>query len=291
MKKNIFDKMIRGNGQEKDLPLTRKKQILSIIKDNYGYLFVYQIISFLFVLPAIIFFMIMMSQRNVELINAAEENKLTVLLSYNFTTFLIMIPLLAFAGIGFVSMLSFIRNQAVDKVGRGYRDFFKGMKENLVVGIVGFAIIGLMQFIMIMTITYYGNSNLPFFLVSVLIFMSAVAFIISFIFVFYLITLHMNYKQTTKDLIKNSAVFTFKKFFSSLGIVLLALIPWLLIFFSHGPYTIWLIVMLMFFGLCYSTLILNAFSLYMFDKNINLTQFPDNYRRGLRKELTNDDNN
>lgn len=193
MKKNIFNKIIRGDGQEKELPLTRRKQILSIVKDNYGYLFVYQIISFLFVLPAIIFFMVMLSQRNGELINAAEENKLTIMLSYNFTTFLIMIPLLGLAGIGFTSMLAFIRNQAVDKVGRGYKDFFKGMKENIVVGFIGFAIIGLMQFIMIMTITYYGNSNLPFFLVSLLIFMSAIAFIISFVYVFYLITMHMNY--------------------------------------------------------------------------------------------------
>lgn len=119
MKKNIFNKIIRGDGQEKELPLTRRKQILSIVKDNYGYLFVYQIISFLFVLPAIIFFMVMLSQRNGELINAAEENKLTIMLSYNFTTFLIMIPLLGLAGIGFTSMLAFIRNQAVDKVGRG----------------------------------------------------------------------------------------------------------------------------------------------------------------------------
>ena len=43
MKKNIFNKIIRGDGQEKELPLTRRKQILSIVKDNYGYLFVYQI--------------------------------------------------------------------------------------------------------------------------------------------------------------------------------------------------------------------------------------------------------
>lgn len=42
MKKNIFNKIIRGDGQEKELPLTRRKQILSIVKDNYGYLFVYK---------------------------------------------------------------------------------------------------------------------------------------------------------------------------------------------------------------------------------------------------------
>lgn len=34
MKKNIFNKIIRGDGQEKELPLTRRKQILSIVKDN-----------------------------------------------------------------------------------------------------------------------------------------------------------------------------------------------------------------------------------------------------------------
>lgn len=33
MKKNIFNKIIRGDGQEKELPLTRRKQILSIVKD------------------------------------------------------------------------------------------------------------------------------------------------------------------------------------------------------------------------------------------------------------------
>lgn len=290
MAKNIFNNIIRGNGQEKDLPLTRKSQIIYILKNNYGYLFVYELISFLFVLPAILFLIIMLSQRNAELINTAEENKFTFLLSYNFTTFLIMIPLIGLSGVGFVSMLSFIRNLAVEKGGRGYRDFFKGMKDNFIIGFIGFSIIALMQFVMVMTITYYGNSKLSFYLVSLLIAMSIIAFIISIIYVFYLITFYMNYKLKIKDLLKNSAVFTFKKFFSSLGIAVLALLPWGLIFFSYGPYTIWLIVMLMFIGLCYSSLIVNAFSLYVFDKNINITFFPDSYKRGLRKEVKNDNN-
>ena len=48
MKKNIFNKIIRGDGQEKELPLTRRKQILSIVKDNYGYLFFFLIKFFFF---------------------------------------------------------------------------------------------------------------------------------------------------------------------------------------------------------------------------------------------------
>ena len=43
-------------------------------------------------------------------------------------------------------------------------------------------------------------------------------------------------------------------------------------------------------AICYQIKGEGTFSLYLFDKNININQFPDSYKRGLRKELKNDNN-
>ena len=79
-------------------------------------------------------------------------------------------------------------------------------------------------------------------------------------------------------------------FFKDFGIIILAILPWVGFLFSSGVRTIVYFNVLFLFGLNYSALIINQYSLYLFDKFVNIKLFKDAYKRGLFKEKKDEKN-
>lgn len=285
MKKEFLKKSIIGDGEEKQLPKTRFKQTFFLLKENFGYLFVCGIISFVFSVPSFVFLFIFSYQKN-----SIDMSVSSNVLSFYATTFLYLIPCVAISGIGFVSLLYLIREIAVGNE-RGFAVYFEGMKKYFLLGFLCFLLIGVSQFFMFFDIVYYSCSIYSIFLKSLLVFAGVLQFSIVLLFVMFVICLTLNYQLKFKDLMKNSLVFTFRTFFRSLVIICLAILPWAGFLFSSGVFSIIYANLLLMCGFNCSALIVNQYTLYLFDKLINKEIFKDSYRRGLFKEKFDEEKN
>lgn len=284
MKKEFLKNSIIGDGKEKNFPKTRFEQMLYILKNNFGYLFVCGIISFIFCIPCFILLFVFSYQKNL-----IDMENISNVLSFFTTTFLYLIPCVSLSGVGFVSLLYFIREISIGQQ-RGFNVYFKGMKNCFLLGLISFLIIGLSQFFMVFDVVFYSYSNYSNFAKSIFISIGVLQFIIVLIFMMFVICLSLNYQLKFKDLIKNSFVFSFKMFFKDFGIIILAILPWIGFLFSSGVRTIVYFNVLFLFGLNYSALIINQYSLYLFDKFVNIKLFKDAYKRGLFKEKKDEKN-
>lgn len=284
MKKEFLKNSIIGDGKEKNFPKTRFEQMLYILKNNFGYLFVCGIISFIFCIPCFILLFVFSYQKNL-----IDMENISNVLSFFTTTFLYLIPCVSLSGVGFVSLLYFIREISIGQQ-RGFNVYFKGMKNCFLLGLISFLIIGLSQFFMVFDVVFYSYSNYSNFVKSIFISIGVLQFIIVLIFMMFVICLSLNYQLKFKDLIKNSFVFSFKMFFKDFGIIILAILPWVGFLFSSGVRTIVYFNVLFLFGLNYSALIINQYSLYLFDKFVNIKLFKDAYKRGLFKEKKDEKN-
>ena len=281
MKKEFLKNSIIGDGKEKNFPKTRFEQMLYILKNNFGYLFVCGIISFIFCIPCFILLFVFSYQKNL-----IDMENISNVLSFFTTTFLYLIPCVSLSG---VSLLYFIREISIGQQ-RGFNVYFKGMKNCFLLGLISFLIIGLSQFFMVFDVVFYSYSNYSNFVKSIFISIGVLQFIIVLIFMMFVICLSLNYQLKFKDLIKNSFVFSFKMFFKDFGIIILAILPWVGFLFSSGVRTIVYFNVLFLFGLNYSALIINQYSLYLFDKFVNIKLFKDAYKRGLFKEKKDEKN-
>ncbi len=265
------------NFNEGNLPLTRRGQILDVLRYHLFEIITCSIYTFLFALPSIVWIVF------VGFSSLFSENQLlNVILIYGVLIFLLMIMSLGFAGgLYFFKRLLFNEGANVTK------DFALGIKKNGKSFAKIFALCGIFYFILHTSLSLISvmelNSNFKIILSG----LSYALFFLVLIVILYMQTQTILYQVTFKQLLNNAMRFTFGYLHKNILIFILVMIPFLLFEFIPYNFAIWIsifISMVFYFG--FAQVVFMAFSLHVFDMTINKNQFKEIYRKGLKKNET-----
>lgn len=267
------------------LASTRKGQFFYLHRYYISIISFLSFFSFLFFLPFLgylIFF-------EYQVAYFSTKNDVSSLLSFITYYSLIFIPLLMIVDIALTGCF-YVNNKLTLDIPASIKDYFKGIKENYVRSILPSFLFGLSFYFLFLDLNY--SLNMPSKIKGLQILISIIS-VLQFLLVsnFYFLSLSQNarYNLKYKDLLKNSLILSFSKFYLSIGVLLLSYLP-LLIYFFAVIFTFnnvvivvgFVILFLVYFG--YSTLLLEECHQYLFDEVINKTNIIKEYRRGLLRE-------
>lgn len=289
MKKGLIYKIIYGKDKEKDfskedLPKTRRKQTLLILKTRFSLLFKANLYAALFWLPLIVWDLICgwyigeftsgmeVSEKFSYLINLT-------LLRYGTDAVLSGIASVGLAGVFYVARRIFWGFPV--KVGA---DFIKGLKNSYKqffgIGFILGAFIGVMEYFSSFSLLTMTSDNSFIWTVSASLCVAAE--IIACISAFIACGLASLYNIKFSRLITSSIIITFKKLFSALGVFLITILPFGVLWALPWVITKLLAgILIITVGLGYSVMVQTAFCLNAFDIYINKTDYPDFVAMGL----------
>lgn len=276
---SIFNKFLFGNDNIQ-LPQTRFKQLFYIIKQNFLLLFYSGIISFIFLMPTL--YVVMSSySRYYQLISSSNEIDANKILELFYSTGSLLIITIPIAGIGFAGMYNIII-KLVFNDGASLKDFFKGIKKHFLMFLLIYLVEGLLLFFLLFNYaTYYYvfqiNKYIRLFsLIISIIFLTLYLLIKPFLIVLLLI-----FKNKLTNIIKNSFLLMFSKFFKSILILLIDnVLYFLLLFFIGAPLIITMILIIL-FQFSYSSLINALFVIDTYEQLVDKSNYIEIYHKGL----------
>lgn len=289
-KKGLMQRLIMGKDNLPDftpnrLPGSRWAVFKDVFFNRIGAMAKVSLLVVLFMLPAIAWIIIMslVKQVDAQLIPYSANIGLgypvetdAILIGqyrtfmFNVQTYLVMIPLIMIAGIGFAGAFHVMKllgwGEGVSVGGT----FFRGIKQNWVAFLWIFLFAGVSLFIFVFNMTAYDYiSNIHVAVKVIAIALSVVQFIIMLCMLLFLCTQAVTYKLKAFGLIKNSFLFSIALFPQTIFFIALSLLPFVLIMLL--PLTIgvffWLIAILL--GGAYIVLIWTVYSQWVFDRFVN----------------------
>ena len=266
------------------LPKTRKEQFKRLLKDNYMKMVVFSMITFVFIVPLIILFLVinyntslMLKKENADIANIV----FSACLSFS----LYAIPCIAILSLGFAGLFSVCKKFVWDEP-VSYSSFFLGIKNNFkeFLFIFYFAYIFFVLFLLTFARFYYFVS-VPTILRYSLIFISGFVFIIAFSMSLYMMSSTSRYQSKIKDLLVNSFRLTFRNFLINLLLTIMSLFMWVIaVFFNPIVESIIFLAMFVYL-LSLFALIITSYHASKYDEYINKEKFPSIYKAGLDKDL------
>lgn len=267
----------KSNFDINSLPINRKELFKKMIFTRFGKLFQVNVLCFVFFLPLILWELL-------TTIYKSSLTELTDLINFVITTkspLIVLFTLLSFIGLS--GGIYFIRRLTWGEPVSLFRTFFTGVKQSskqfLCFGLVA----SLFLILFDLAFTMLNNTNLT--LTDNLIFIGILivaAFLLLTIYS-YALTLSSLYSMRIGEIIKASVSLTIKKILSNLLFVCLTF-GLILIWFITGIIYMYFIgiVLVAIFGISYSILIWVLYTNSSYDVYINLKQYPNIYRKGLR---------
>ena len=280
---NRKNKTIINNNKKDQLPRSRKEQFKRLFLDNYMKLVMFSMITFLFVIPTIVLFLIINYQTS-KLLRIENPDVANIVFSSCLWFCLYGLPCQIITSLGFAGLFSVMKKFVWDEPVL-YSSFFKGIKENYkqFIFIFSFAYIFFVLFLLTFARFYY-LTIVPTILRYLLIGLSGLVLIIAISMSLYMCTSSVRYKVTIKDLIINSFKLCFKYFFINILLVIMISSLWIINLFVN-PIAQSIIYLLLFIILIsLFALIITSYHASIYDENVNKIMFPEIYRKGLKKD-------
>ncbi len=271
--------------KERSLPSTRKEQFLYLHRYYFNILSFLSYFTFLYFLPFIGYFIFFQYQ----IAYLTKEGDTSALLSFITYYSSIFIPLVMLPIIG-LSGSFYVTNRMTLDLPTSVKDYFHGIKENIIRSLLPAFLLSLSFYLLYLDLAYsiYYTDMIK----GLRILLNIVA-ILQFIFCsnfsFLFMTQNVRYNLKMKDLIKNSFLLSFSKFYLSSFILLLAYLPliiylFLIVFTMNHVVIVIGFVLLFLLYFSYFTLLLQEYHQYLYDEIIHKTNITNEYRRGLQKE-------
>ncbi len=289
-KKGLMQRLIMGKDNLPDftpnrLPGSRWAVFKDVFFNRIGAMAKISLLVVLFMLPAIAWLIIMTLVKqvdaqlvpysaNIGLGYPVETDAILIgqyrTFMFNIQTYLIMIPLVMIAGIGFAGAFHVMKllgwGEGVSVGGT----FFRGIKQNWVPFLWIFLFAGVSLFIFVFNMTAYDYMTEVHIAIKIIaIALSVVQFIIMLCMLLFLCTQAVTYKLKAFGLIKNSFLFAIALFPQTVFFIALSVLPFVLI--ALLPLNIgmlfWLVAILL--GGGYLVLIWTVYSQWVFDRFVN----------------------
>lgn len=163
-------------------------------------------------------------------------------------------------------------------------DFFIGIKKNGKYFAKIFFIIGILYLLLHLSLFNISCMQLDVIILTIL---SALSYVVFFLLLFAMLfacSQTILYQDTLKKFIKNGLLFTFGSLNKSFFIFVIVLLPFIIYEFVPINSLKWGSILVSgFFYFGFSILLSMIYSNYIFDKTINIKQFPEIYKKGLIK--------
>lgn len=272
------EKIRETNYQQSERPLNRRSQFFDIFRHRFVEVLKISILQAVFNLPLIatmvLFWVFMLASRN---LNAL----MTIFLFSSLGLFVSMIS--TFVGMtgGFYCYKKIIYAEGEFASSTFFTGLLSEWKKGFLVGViaglsVAAAVIG--SFFFYYYLSAY-NSAVAGFGIAIMVIQALVVIIICY----YSIAQLVVYNNTFKAVLKNSFIFALMRFQYNLPIFIIH--PGILIaLFVIMQLTMYIGVVLLFLFVGFGHLMWMLNSISAFDKYINKENYPDYYRKGLRKE-------
>ena len=269
------------------LPPNRFIQFFTLIKENFILLFYTSITHFIFSLP-LIYILLSTYIRYKNLLNnsATSDELFKTLLSGG----LLIIPTMFVLSIATVGMHNIIKKISYNEAAQ-YKDFFIGIKENLLNVLRLLIIDSIVSGIVVVNYGSYLFADINvFFKLIILISSIILFFIIKIIKPFYM-TQSAIFDNNKINLLKNSFTFTMFKFVRNIGIFLLSNLLIILIFLLPEQMRVINMVILIILGGAYNILVSHLNSLSILDQFIDKEAYQTIYHKGLIDYYKKEDKN
>ena len=259
------------------LPSTRRQLFKKVFISRFGKLFQVNILCFAFLLPYICW----------DLLTNIYKSSLTTLTSLTQFVIYIKSPLvILFTMLGFIGLsgtIYYIRRLSWSEPVYLFKTFYHGIKQSY----KQFLIFGFFTSLFIclfdLAITMIQNTNLDLIYAIISISGLTISAILFLSILSYALTLSSLYEMRISTIIKTSVVLTLRKMFKNLVFELLTYVLILIWFLSGIIYFYFIgIVIIAIIGISYSILVWVLFTNSSYDLYINLKQYPNIYRKGLK---------
>lgn len=177
-------------------------------------------------------------------VNNAEATYAEAIFRNNMFRALLLVPCIVIAFIGLAGAFNVIKYESLGKDVKVMRTFFKGIKNNFVtymwIGLVN----GIMLFLFMLSVNFYGNPNLHLALKIVTIFLNALVFAFVLVMSFYVMSQAALYDMPLKKMIKNAFWFTISFALQNFFILIFSLVPVGLLLVMGTSYFLQIIVIM-----------------------------------------------
>ncbi|OPZ37522.1 MAG: hypothetical protein BWY98_00111 [Tenericutes bacterium ADurb.BinA155] len=198
-------------------------------------------------------------------------------------TYLIAIPLIAFAGLGMGGLFYFSKKLAWGSGASLPSDFFEGIKKNWAMFLGTYFVIGLLYFLLKIDLEALAlSSSLPAWGKAMLSGLSYGIFTLFLMALFFIQTQTVTYEGGFFRLLMNGIRFTFGAILKNLAIFAALLAPFFVYEFVPSLYAVIIpIAFLALFYFGFSGFFFTEYSHSLFDISINPKQYPEIIRKGL----------
>lgn len=252
----------------------RYEQFKDILKTHLSEIMLCSIYIFLFTLPTL--FWVFFTALTDFFTETHILNVLVINLGITFT-----LPLV---GLGFAGSFYVFKRLVFNDGTNINSDFFIGIRKNGKSFAKIFFIIGLLYLLLHISLFTIAHMNYD---INILTILSALSYILFFLLLFVMIftcTQTIIYQDTLTTFMKNGLLFTFGSLNKNLGIFIIILFPFIIYEFVPINNIKWMAILISgFFYFGFGSLLFSIYSNYLFDKTINIKQFPEIYRKGLIK--------
>ena len=266
------------------LPKTRKEQFKRLLKDNYMKMVVFSMITFVFIVPLIVLFLVM-NYNTSEMLKEENADVLNIVFSSCLWFSVYAIPCIAILSLGFAGLFSVCKSFVWDEP-VSYSTFFMGIKKNFKEFLFIFYFDYLFFVLFLFTFArFYYLVSIPTIVRYILIFVSGLVFAIVFMMSLYMMSSATRYQSKIKDLIVNSFRLTFRNFLINILLAIMSLFLWVIaVIFNPIVESIVFLIMFVYL-LSFFALIITSYHASIYDESVNKEKFPSIYRAGLDRNL------
>lgn len=184
--------------------------------------------------------------------------------SYGIYEYLILVPCIAIFALGVAGNLYVIRKLIWNEPTRTIKDFFRGIKKCWLSSLIMGFMFGLALLLVRFSLGYFDAFELSVAYKALTITVAIILLVFMIMFTSFFMTQNAAFKMRPTVLIRNSVLFVFGAFLQSIIFIGIGLIPVYLVFIPG--ITILLIIIYVFLGISFSTLVISLFCHYCYEK-------------------------
>ncbi len=267
-------KLLWGDGRGERLPKNRKQAFKYYTKTEFWKLLLCGVMTSAFFLPSLAWLYIA-NYSKAQALSALEAGAPDYLSSYaeltlrhSFSTFSVLIPLLALLFVGISGMLG-ICKLMIFAQNCSYRQYFMAIKQNGAQSALCGLGFGLSLFLLAYNVTYYNVSSFRSVTKGVMIGVSVLQFVFACVSQMYLMCGLAVYKNTFVKHISNAVRLTFALFWRNIAVVGLCSLPFIVTLLTPAPYQVILLMLLPMFYVGFCALAIICYANSVFDRYIN----------------------
>ncbi len=290
MKKGLVYKMIFGKQRSDDftsdnLPATRRQQFFVLFKSRFGILFRANLLCAPFWILLLVWDMLAVGYVDTFTQNMTVAEKFSYLINLTLLRYGTDAILLALASIGLAGVFYVARKLCWGQPVKVGHDFIDGIKKSwkqfFLIGLILGIFVALTEYLISVCSLTMSEDNSFFWTTAICL--CYVARVIALIVATFSYAQASLYNVSTSKLLLNSMALTFKKLFSSFGVLCVTAAPMIVCWFlPWGLAKLIILCLVLTVGTCYVVFAQTEFCLYVFDRYINVKEYPDFVGMGLK---------